>query len=173
MLSESSYFGGAKLVTGSTTSTLPSRGARFLRVVQGPFGPGTTTLTLPPAGRFGEGGPIYIISNSSGGNVRIKRDGGVTIGTTSDGSTGYVFLLDATANGGAGEWSLAGSGSAGSTGDQDAPTGFQYGTGPTPRGLARDLGAAAESSFPDLPADSPDMDFGGATVPAAPPGLQF
>jgi hypothetical protein len=180
MLTERQFFGGSTYIVEDQVARphyLGSKSRRFVRVVSsgggggGPGGigggSGTLNMHLPDGPDFTEGGPIFIISNGSDEDVRIKTRSGGIIGLIPAGTTGYVFLRDRYANDGSGLWALAGSGTSGTVGDQgsDSSEGFNYGSGPFLQGLGRDLGDETPNSQPE---GSADMDFANAVVPINP-----
>ncbi len=157
--SQEQFFGGSCDVNVNSFK-LGTYGCRMVRVRDDLF-TSDRTLTVAPGNTFTEGGPIYIISNGSSNNCTVKAGNNVTIGTVSSGSTGYLFLLDAYANGGYGSWVIAGNGTSGEVGDQGDPTGFNYGNATLITGLASDFGTSD-----DMPSfeDGRTTTFGNATV---------
>ena len=179
MLTERQFFGGSTYIVEDQVARphyLGSKSRRYVRVVSsggggGPGGvgggSGTLDMHVPDGPDFTEGGPIFIISNGSDEDVRLKTRSGGIIGIIPSGTTGYVFLIDRYANDGAGQWGLAGSGTSGTVGDQggDAALGFNYGSAPFLQGIGRDLG---DETPTDQEEGSPSMDFAGAVVPINP-----
>jgi len=172
MLTEVGFFGGSSYIQQGSpsegdTQYLGTIENRHVRVITG-VGSSANDLNLHTAAglEFTEGGPIYVISNGSGQNITLKTRAGVTIGTINSGAVGYVFLLDKYAGLGDGTWAVAGQGTSGSTGDQDAPTGFNYGTASLVSGFELDLG---DTDTTQLPESTPDADFGSANaIPVSP-----
>lgn len=125
-----------------------------------------STWTLAEPANLSAGGPIHVIDNSATTNtVTVQRSDSTSIGTVPASSVAYVFLLDGSANSGAGDWALAGAGTGGTGGQGPTEVGYNYGTATAPTGVDCDLGDAENL----LANPQNEIDFNNAFVLAPPP----